>query len=196
MYPECSIPDCRKPPQARGWCWVHLQRWYRHGDPVYERPPPPPKPPGLYSLNIAQRLFGRVEITDTCWLWVGSKTPLGYGHMSFQAKPHSVHRVAYELCAGPIPEGLTIDHLCRIRHCCNPDHLEAVPLRTNILRSPIQPSAINARKTHCKRGHEFTPENTYIRPLPGRKRPNRSCRICIRRHSAVQYARRKALVHP
>jgi hypothetical protein len=82
------------------------------------------------------------------------------------------HRVLYRLVNGPIPIGAEIDHLCRNRSCVNPDHLEAVSHRENLMRSPIAPAAINARKTHCKYGHEFTQTNTYV--SSGRRR----CRLC------------------
>ena len=75
---------------------------------------------------------------------------------------------------GPIPEGLTLDHLCRVRACVNPAHLEPVTLRENTLRSPSAPTAINARKTECLRGHAFTPENTWVH------RSRRCCRECKR----------------
>jgi hypothetical protein len=83
------------------------------------------------------------------------------------------HRLAYELFVGPIPEGQTIDHLCRNRPCVNPGHLEVVDMRTNLLRGS-SPTAQNARKTHCKHGHEFTPENTALKQ--GRYRICRTCR--------------------
>lgn len=92
------------------------------------------------------------------------RDPLGYGTIrrgrpSFKNAP--VHRVAYELLIGPIPNGLHIDHLCRNPPCVNPWHLEPVLNGVNILRG-VSFSAVNARKTHCKRGHEFTPENTRL----------------------------------
>ena len=82
------------------------------------------------------------------------------------------HRVAYELEVGPIPKGLTIDHLCRTHGCVRPSHLEPVTPRENVLRGQTIP-AKNANKTHCLRGHEFTPENTY------RFGPDKRYRSCI-----------------
>ncbi len=86
------------------------------------------------------------------------------------------HRAAYELYVGPIPEGLTIDHLCRNTLCVNPAHLEAVTMRENILRG-TGPSAQAARKTHCLRGHPFDDGNTLFRATG-----KRVCRACQRVH--------------
>lgn len=87
------------------------------------------------------------------------------------------HRLSYELHKGEIPEGLEIDHLCRNRWCVNPDHLEAVTRRENIMRGdgPKKLGELNSKKTHCKHGHPFDKENTRYRPTGGR-----SCRICNR----------------
>lgn len=91
-------------------------------------------------------------------------------------RPTVAHRVSYELYRGPIPEGLVLDHLCRVRGCVNPNHLEAAPQRINALRGEA-PSAVSVRTNLCAKGHEFTPENTYVRP----SRPNkRECVICMK----------------
>ena len=104
--------------------------------------------------------------------------PNGYGHFSIKHKFRLAHRVAYELSVGPIPEGLTIDHLCRNHLCVNPAHLEPTTQRVNILRG-TGPSALNAVKTACLRGHSFDAQNTITN-----KRGTRSCRQC-----KVQWAR-------
>jgi hypothetical protein len=87
-----------------------------------------------------------------------------------------VHRLAYEVFVGPIPDGLQIDHLCRQRACCNPDHLEAVTCRVNLLRGDTI-TAREAATTHCPQGHEYTEANTYRRPDNPIKR---DCKICRR----------------
>ena len=108
------------------------------------------------SLPLADRFLLHVEITDGCWLWVAHRDKLGYGRftVSTAQRAQFAHRVAYELFVGPIPEGLELDHLCRNPSCVNPEHLEAVPHRENLMRSESI-SAVNARKTRCPQGHAY-----------------------------------------
>lgn len=110
-----------------------------------------------------------------CWLWIGSiSEKSGYG--VFRIGLHrniGAHVFSYEKYKGKVPDGLVIDHLCRVRCCVNPDHLEAVTQRVNNERSS-SPSALNAAKLYCKNGHPFSAENTYLQP----GRVHRTCRIC------------------
>lgn len=89
------------------------------------------------------------------------------------------HRLAWELQVGPVPDGKQIDHLCRVRDCWTISHLEPVSCRDNLLRGNTA-AALNAAKTHCKRGHEFTPENTNMKPLRGGRSVARECITCRR----------------
>lgn len=109
-----------------------------------------------------------------CILWQGNTVEthgITYGILSGKAMVLA-HRHAYEKEYGPIPDGLVIDHLCRVGLCVNPLHLEAVTNKENILRGYGAP-AVNARKTHCHKGHEFSEENTHISP-----QNRRICKAC------------------
>lgn len=127
-------------------------------------------------------------VTDPsgCWNWRNGKSLKGYGRAIIKRREYSAHRVSYEAFVGPIPAGLTIDHLCRNRACVNPEHLEPVSNETNVARG-VSFSARNAAKTHCDKGHAFTPENTRIRPSGWRE-----CRACYRATQRDRYARLKA----
>jgi len=102
--------------------------------------------------------------------WTGSHHPLGYGYFHGDNGMMPAYRWAYEYCMGPIPEGLSLDHLCRNPRCVNPDHLEPVTHRENVLRGN-SPMARNARKEVCHRGHRFDYRN---------KRGERICKECKR----------------
>ena len=135
---------------------------------------------------IVARIMSRVRIgPGCCWLWGGSTRGIGYGRIRIRGVSRPVHRVMFEIERGSIPDGLTLDHLCRIPACCNPWHLEPVSLRMNILRGN-GPPAINARKNCCINGHRFTDRNTY-RPPSGK----RQCRECNRVGDRVAYARNR-----
>ena len=144
---------------------------------------------GTTYMTALMRLFQShvsPEPNSGCWLWDGPGY-LGYG---FLPPSHGwAHRVSYELHKGGIPSDLQIDHLCRVRSCVNPDHLEAVPQKTNLLRG-ISFVAINAAKTHCAQGHEFTPENTRFHVA--RDHVQRRCRICHRERERIRQAARRA----
>lgn len=133
--------------------------------------------PGQIAEKIVVRYGG-------CWEWMASRTHEGYGRVRWQRRNANAHRVVYELLVAPIPNGLTIDHLCRNRWCVNPAHLEPVPLRENIARGRGV-GVLNAAKTHCKHGHEFTPENTYTNVKDGK----RHCRECGRQANRRSRAR-------
>lgn len=112
--------------------------------------------------------------SDGCWQWTSFVRPDGYPMFRFGQRAIRAHRFAYELLVGPIPEGMQLDHLCRNRACVNPTHREPVTHRENIMRG-LAPTAQNARKTHCKRGHPLEGDNVYRSP-----RGHRTCRTCKR----------------
>ena len=121
-------------------------------------------------MNHPEKFWAKVNKTEGCWLWMACSST-GYGRYLLNGRLRLAHRVAYELCVGPIPEGLTIDHLCRTRHCVNPAHFEVVTGRVNTQRGNCR---YNAQKTHCPQGHPYDAENTYKR-MGGK----RGCRICM-----------------
>lgn len=113
-----------------------------------------------------------------CWLWIGSRTEDGYGSLSFDRKTYRAHRWIYERLVEPIPSDLTIDHLCRNRACVNPLHLDPCTDAENILRG-FSFSAINARKTHCPKGHPYSGSNLgFVKSKY--QATNRICRQCAR----------------
>lgn len=128
-----------------------------------------------------------VEDESGCWLWIGSLNAGGYGQFNNGQTIVKAYRWSYEHHVGPVPEGLDLDHLCRVRHCVNPAHLEPVTRLENILRGvgPAGSKARFAAQTHCRRGHEYTEENTYVKKQKGGKYPNRICRTCQRDRKAA-----------
>ena len=116
-----------------------------------------------------------VDDVTGCMIWTGSRSR-GYGRLHVGGVPVYAHRFAYEQFVGPIPDGLVIDHLCRNRGCCNPEHLRVCTNRENIFApGSLSSGAVNAAKTHCIHGHEFDDANTYA------YRGKRRCRECRRR---------------
>lgn len=171
----CEVTGCGRKHKGHGYCQVHLIRVREAGD----LPPAEPFTP----RTPEERFWSFVEKSDGCWLWRGGRRGTGtYG--GFWHSPArgtlGAHRFAYEMAHGsPVPEGLTIDHLCRTPLCVRASHLEAVTPRVNVLRGDTV-TAANAQKTHCYRGHPFDEENT-VYTTDGR----RNCRTCRRaRHKA------------
>lgn len=120
------------------------------------------------------------EPNSGCWLWEHSITEGGYGKFYVPSLRRNVwaHRFSYEAFVGPIPEGLQIDHLCRVRCCVNPLHLEPVTRSVNLRRANagMNLALRQLAKTRCPNGHLYSPENTYSRP--NGTGSSRECRIC------------------
>jgi len=136
--------------------------------------------PRRAQLTILFRLLGRmVHRVDECWIYPGyCNTKTGYGNAQFDGQRMEAHTATYRLLIGPVPEGLELDHLCRVRACCNPLHLEPVTHRVNLLRGE-SPAAHQAKQTHCLHGHPLSGDN-----LVSYQRGKRLCRICMARRAA------------
>lgn len=183
---SCTVDGCGRGHEAHGLCGKHYQRLKKTGS--LEQP--------IATADDAVRFWSKVDTSGgdgACWPWTAGVSPTtGYGNVWWNGTTRTAHRVAFELARGAIPAGLELDHVktrgCIMRHCVNPAHLEPVQHDVNNARS-ASPSAQNAVKTHCKRGHEFTPENTYRPP----KHPDqRACRACLRASSRAYADRIKS----
>jgi len=137
---------------------------------------------------LEERFWEKVQPTGACWLWTAG-TARGYGRFGVATGDvQPAHRVAYELLVGPVPDGLVLDHLCRITQCVNPDHLEPVTDEENLARGyPKPPPRHQEAKTQCPQGHPYDEANTYRTPAGHRR-----CRTC---HRAETRARRKTSRH-
>lgn len=139
--------------------------------------------------NVKDSFNWRTNKTAGCWIWQGVHVGGGYGFLSMNinGKPSGklAHRLSYELHIGEIPEGYEIDHLCKVRDCVRPEHLEAVTRQENINRSNI--GKAQRAMTECKHGHPFDEENTYW------YRGLRGCKICRRNNLRKSRKRRKNL---
>lgn len=136
---------------------------------------------------LPERVESKVERTDECWIWTGSRQANGYGYTSWWINGRwghaRTHRLFYEEYVGPIPAGMEVDHTCKVRACCKPDHLRIVTHAENLgTRDHRGP----ARTMTCKHGHPWTNETTYFDP-----RGNRSCRQCRTERVRQSRARRR-----
>lgn len=137
-----------------------------------------------WAEHYVTRFWSKVDRSggaNACWLWSGStKKTKGYGQTSAHGWTYRAHRVSYELSVGPVPKGLVLDHLCRVRSCVNPAHLETVTNRENILRGTGAPARY-ARQANCPKGHTYTDIGTQ-----------RRCLICKNEDSRQRRALKRA----
>jgi hypothetical protein len=121
-------------------------------------------------LSDLTRFLEKVDVRDDgCWIWTANRNWKGYGQFSYQGRKVRAHRFAYEQFRTSIPADMTIDHLCRVRHCVNPAHLEVVTMEENIRRGS------HGNAAACARGHDLTGDDAYVD-----YRGRRVCRPCRR----------------
>jgi hypothetical protein len=139
------------------------------------------------TKSVEERFWSMVwpEPNTGCWLWGGAITNRGYATLSIHKKTYSAHRFSYELLRSQIPNGLILDHLCRVRWCVNPDHLECVTYQINVLRG-VGFAAFNRHKKCCPKGHEYSIGNTRLYVRNGRTA--RHCLTC--EQTRIRYDRR------
>lgn len=177
----CMFDGCDQPRRAKGLCSAHYSQ-ARNGAVL--------KPRRGNERSLAERFWSKVDKrgADECWPWTGS-TSRGYGRLTYRNERLLATRVSLELAGHYLVSGLDIDHLCRNPACVNPAHLEQVTHRENVLRGALGTvsKARHAARTHCKYGHEFTPENTRLN-----KQGSRVCRACQRRWQAEHASRSRS----
>lgn len=139
----------------------------------------------LNGATLAEKMRLNIRLDGGCWRWTGAHVPSGYGQIAVDGKRRAVHRVSYELSTGPIPDGLEIDHLCRVRDCVNPRHLEAVTHAENLRRAL-------AHKTHCVQGHELSGPNIKWGAATREGGRKRRCRACFNADRRRGHATRRA----
>lgn len=179
----CQVPECERKHIARGLCALH----YKHARKSKSLDEFPPVRVSDVAARMAKHL---VPMPSGCIEWGASRFAQGYGQIKIDYKNRKTHRVAWELAHGPIPKGMMVCHKCDNPPCCNVEHLFLGTARENTqdMVSKGRRIDVNGAKTHCRRGHEYTPENTYIIPTSG----SRACRSCDKAHQKARWAREKA----
>ncbi len=176
----CSVDGCDQKFFSKTFCKAHYARNYKYGDPLKGGPRQ-----GRSDSERFEALLTRNGDSD-CWEWVGTLNASGYGRFRFRGSgAYLAHRASYEMHVGEIPDGLVIDHLCRNRSCVNPDHLEPVTDRENLIRGESV-VAVGMRRDTCSAGHVLQGENLGKSSVGGRK-----CKACAREYQREYDARRR-----
>jgi hypothetical protein len=148
----------------------------------------------IFPLTVAEicRLMTQIHQHENgCWLWTGFTGEKDYGHVTLRGSKWLVHRIMYRLYKGPIPKGYVIDHKCHNRHCCNPEHLEAVTLKVNGERKRPWKHTRRSRPTHCKKGHPLIGDNVRMVMVDGK--PHQVCVQCDRERKRRYKEKKKAM---
>ena len=136
--------------------------------------------------SVSDRFLAKIVADPRgCWIWQATTNADGYGQFRVGDRMVKAHRFAYELLVGPIPNGLELDHLCRVRNCVNPAHMEPVTHTENVRRG--EAGKHHRDRTHCPQGHPYAGENLYVVPDGYRE-----CRTCRRARNLAYYHARKA----
>lgn len=135
-------------------------------------------------VKLTDAVYMKFCLAEPCWLWTKACSQNGYGTVSWESRQWSVHRLFYTLFVGVIAPTLVVDHICKVRNCCNPAHLEAVTQKENVARGNLKATnqARFARQLTCKQGH----------PFDGQSSRQRTCSICTRA-AMVRFNERRAL---
>lgn len=148
---------------------MHYRRWQRHGDPLRVK-----SRDEWERVSAEDRFWSKVDKSaGACWKWTGYVNADRYGLFKMNGKMKYAHRAAWTFVGRPLTDGLELHHKCGNPSCVNPEHLTEMTHAEHLRNTGW--SNHNARKTHCKRGHEFTSENTYVPPSG-----KRQCRTCLR----------------
>lgn len=141
----CNQEDCSRPVRARGMCRMHYLRWHRAGGIETDG--------RMRAVTDEDRLRLYVDASGDCWYWTGKLDDRGYGIVTLPARRPVAHRWIWELLVGPISADLELDHLCRVHHCVNPDHLEPVTHAENVRRGLL--GQLRPRYRTCPKGHTY-----------------------------------------
>lgn len=170
----CSVPDCGRQMAGHGFCQSHLRRWKLTGEiggPIRQTAQGSPIERFWSKVDKNGPIPEYAPHLGQCWLWTAYSLE-DYGRfMLVRGRSQMAHRISYETSIGPVPEGLVLDHLCRVRRCVRPSHLEPVTNAENNERGMGNPWLINKHKTRCIRDHPFDAGNTRIN--------HRGARICL-----------------
>ncbi len=185
--PRCKFPRCEHYAAGNGLCDGHYrqQRLGKELTPLYETQRRKHTPPRIICDEAP---CPRSDLIGPCHIFRGEKDDGGYGRVRIDGRDKGVHVICWEReKGGSVAKGMEIDHQCRVRACCNTDHLREVTGHVNKTENVVGSFwMLNAAKTHCPRGHEYTPENTYRYPS------GRECKTCKKEAGKRAYEKRKA----